>query len=197
MTTDSIYKKAINQLNNALSDAKTFNDSQIDTCSLATVNTDGQPSVRIITIYDISDKGLFFLADNNSGKVVHINDNPQVGVCFYWKSLNLQATVEGVVEAVDNKTGEALWAKRDHHAKITAWAFDLADNKINRNELDYYKKKARDHFQESQLPLAKSWSGFLLKPTRIEFWQADWRKNKCRDCYAKVGAIWQESHHQY
>jgi len=193
MTTDSIYKKAIDQLNNALSDAKTFNEKKFDTCSLSTVNDNGQPSVRIITVYDVSDKGLFFLANKNSGKIIHINNNPQVGLCFYWKSINLQATIEGVVEAIDRKKSEALWARRDHHAKVTAWAFDLAEKQVNTSELEDYKRKTRDQFQESQLPLAKSWTGFLIKPVRIEFWQADWRKNKCRDCYTKVGGVWQES----
>ena len=101
------------------------------------------------------------------------------------------------MEAVDHEASEALWARRDHHAKITAWAFDLAEDKIGKDELDYYKKKTRDHFQESQPPLAKSWSGFLIKPTRIEFWRTDWRKNKCRDSYQMKDNVWQESHHNY
>jgi hypothetical protein len=50
------------------------------------------------------------------------------------------------VEATDDKTSEMLRAKRGHHAKITAWAFDLAENKMGKDELDYYKKKTRDHF---------------------------------------------------
>ncbi len=197
MLTDSIYKKAMDQLNTVLLDAKTFKDAQADICFLSTVAENGQPSVRIITIHNIDDRGLYFLASQNSGKIIHINENPQVGVCFYWQTLKLQVTVEGIVEGLDTKTSEELWAKRDHHAKITSWAFDLAEAPIGKNELDYYKKQTRDHFQERQPPLAKSWSGFLIKPTRIEFWQTDWRKNKCRDCYSKIGAIWQEAHHQY
>jgi pyridoxine/pyridoxamine 5'-phosphate oxidase len=55
-------------------------------------------------------------------------------------------TVEGLVEATDDKASEVLRAKRGHHAKITAWAFDLAENKMGKDELDYYTKKTRDHF---------------------------------------------------
>jgi pyridoxine/pyridoxamine 5'-phosphate oxidase len=106
-------------------------------------------------------------------------------------------TVEDLVEAIDDKTSEMLWAKRDHHVKITAWAFYLAEDKMGKDELNYYKKKTRDHFQEYQPPLAKSWSDFLIRPTRIEFWKNDWRKNKCRDCYQKKDNVWQELHHNY
>jgi hypothetical protein len=50
-------------------------------------------------------------------------------------------TVEGLVEATDDKTSEMLRAKRGHHAKITAWAFDLAEDKMGKDELNYYKKR--------------------------------------------------------
>jgi pyridoxamine 5'-phosphate oxidase len=197
MDTDFIYKKAMDQLKLSLMDAKSFKDSQANNCYLATSGVDGQPSVRIITIHEVEDKGLFFLANKNSGKIIQVNHNPQVGLCFYWQTLGLQATIEGVVEIIDNEVGEGLWAKRDHHAKITAWAFDLAEDEMGKDKLDYYKKKTRDNFQESLPPLAKSWSGFLIRPTRIEFWKNDWRKNKCRDCYQKKGSVWQEFHHHY
>jgi pyridoxamine 5'-phosphate oxidase len=197
MNIDFIYQKAMNQLNASLIDAKTLNDPQANNANLATSAMGGQPSVRIITIHEANDKGLYFIANKNSGKISQINDNPRVGLCFYWQILHLQATIEGVVEAVDYKTSEALWAKRDHHAKTTAWTFELAEDKIGKDELDYYKKKTRDNFQGAQPPLANSWSGFLIKPTRIEFWKTDWRKNKCRDCYQKIDNVWQESHHNY
>jgi pyridoxamine 5'-phosphate oxidase len=197
MNNDLVLKKAMSQLKVSLSDAKAFNDPQADNAYLATSGEGLQPSVRIITIHGIDDKGLFFLANKNSGKIAQINDNPKVGICFYWQSLSLQVTIEGVVKAIDQEAGEALWARRDHNAKITAWAFDMAVDKISKEELAYYKRKVRDNLQQSQPPLASSWSGFIIEPIRIEFWKADWRNNKCRDCYQKTDNVWQEFHDQY
>jgi pyridoxamine 5'-phosphate oxidase len=197
MNTDLVLQKAMSQLNASLSDAKAFHDPQADNAYLATSGDDLQPSVRIISIHQIDDKGLFFLANKNSGKIIHINTNPKIGLCFYWQSISLQVTIEGVVNAIDPDESEALWIKRDHNAKITAWAFDMADDKISKDELAYYKKKVRDDFQQSQPPLAVSWSGFVIEPTRIEFWKTDWRKNKCRDCYQKTDNVWQEFHDHY
>jgi pyridoxamine 5'-phosphate oxidase len=184
----------MDQLNSSLSDAKMLKDPLVKNCYLATAGDNGHPSVRIITVHEVEDKGLFFIASKSSGKTIQINENIQVGLCFYWQALSLQVTVEGLVEATDDKTSEILWAKRDHHVKITALAFDLAEDKMGKDKLDYYKKKTRDNFQESLPPLVKSWSGFLIRPTRIEFLKMTGVKinaaivTKKRECMAGISS---------
>jgi pyridoxine/pyridoxamine 5'-phosphate oxidase len=61
MDVDSIYKKTMDPLSSSLSNAKMLNDPLVNNCYLATAGDSDQPSVRIITVHDINDKGLFFL----------------------------------------------------------------------------------------------------------------------------------------
>jgi pyridoxine/pyridoxamine 5'-phosphate oxidase len=89
MDVDLIYKKAMDQLSSSLSDAEMLNDPLVNDCYLATAGDSGHPSVRIITVHDINDKGLFFIVSKSSGKTIQLNENSQVGLCFYWQALNL------------------------------------------------------------------------------------------------------------
>lgn len=182
------------KLRNYLEEAKTFGDADANCCFLATTGANHQPSVRIISIYDINENGLLFLAKKTSGKIIQLTQNPKAGVCFYWRDIKIQATVEGIVEALDESASEALWINRDHNANLTAWATDIAAQQNDSTEsLESYKQIARDKFQDSRLPLAESWSGYGLRPHRIEFWQTEWRKNKKHECYVKKGGFWYPS----
>ena len=185
---DKHYQDAITRLRDCLEEANTFDDVDANCCYLATSGVDRQPSVRVITIYEINEGGLLFLSKKTSGKIIQLTQNPKAGVCFYWPSIKMQATVEGIVEELDEPASEALWVKRDHNAKLTAWATDIAVQDESTESLESYKQVARGKFQDSRLPLAESWSGYGLRPHRIEFWQTDWRKNKKHECYVKKGA---------
>ncbi len=191
---DPVYQKVIEDLNCYLRDAKDFGETQANCCFLATSGNTHQPSVRIITIYDVNESGFLFLANKNSGKIIQLVENPKVGICFYWESLKMQATIEGVVGELDQEKSEELWGKRNHDAQITAWALDMAaDKKDKLDNIEEYKLATKQRFKESKPPLPTSWAGYVIKPNRIELWHTDWRKSKKRECYTKRGGYWHES----
>ncbi len=194
---DPVYQTVLNDLNGYLRDAKDFGDTQANCCFLATSGKAQQPSVRIITIYDINESGFLFLANKNSGKIIQLTENPKVGICFYWEALKMQATIEGVVEELIQEKGEELWRRRNHDAQITAWALDMAadqkDQKEDVDNIEEYKLATKQRFKESKPPLPASWSAYAIKPNRIELWHTDWRKSKKRECYTKRGGYWHKS----
>jgi pyridoxamine 5'-phosphate oxidase len=194
MSKDSVHQNAIAQLNNYLSEAKTFGDENANCCYLATSSQDLQPTVRVITIYDINSHGLLFLAKKSSGKIIHLANNPKAGLCFHWKTINVQATIEGIVEEISKEESEALWNKRDRDASIAAWASDIAKTDGKQvNSMTLSTAEAKQRFQGNRPPLAESWSGYVLKPNRIEFWPTSWKKNQAHTCYSKKGGFWHES----
>ncbi|MGH1485362.1 MAG: pyridoxal 5'-phosphate synthase [Cellvibrionaceae bacterium] len=193
MLGDATYKEVISQLNSYLNEAKTFGNLNANCCFMATVSRENQPSVRIITVYEINEKGLSFLAKKESGKIIHLKQNPKAAMCFHWDAINVQVTIEGIVEELNQKKSAEIWKKRDHDAKISAWAADIAKNNDDKNNIKVYTSEAKQRFQEQQPPLATSWCGYILKPTRIEFWPSVWKKNKKHTCYSKQGGYWHES----
>lgn len=189
---DTIFKNALSQIACYIGEAKQFGNPDANCCFLATTDANHCPSVRIITILDINDSKLLFLANKNSGKTKHLQENPSVGLCFYWPEIHMQATIEGNVVRLTDILSEKLWGKRDYQAQITAWAIDSMDTN-NHNDIEQYKREAKARFQSTKPPLANSWAGYGIEPNRIEFWNTDWRKSKKRRCLTKVNGEWQET----
>lgn len=189
-----LLSAALHAIQQSIDDARQLTNDKSDCGFLATTGENKQATVRMITVLAINDKGLMFLANKNSGKVKQFSANPDVGLCFYWPELQVQTTIEGNVRELDRETSETLWQKRDYHAQITAWAIDSIDDKQSADPLHTLDKDSvRERFSNTRPPLATSWAGYIIEPSRIEFWGTDWRKNKKRSCYFKQEGEWQLS----
>jgi pyridoxamine 5'-phosphate oxidase len=189
---NQIHQNVLAKLKQYMEDAKTFGEANANCCFLATCGQEKQPSVRIVTIYDITDDGLSFVAKKSSGKIIQIENNPKIGLCFFWGSINIQATLEGVVEPLNEETSSEMWRRRDHNANVSAWAVDMASSG-DKEEIGQLKSQVRERFHESRIPLPSSWSGYIVKPTRIEIWPTQWKKSQKHQCYIKKGGYWHES----
>jgi pyridoxamine 5'-phosphate oxidase len=188
-----LLENALDKFKEDMKNAETFGELKANCGFFATTGPEKQPSVRIITIHDVTDDGLLFIAKKSSGKIKQIKQNPKIGLCFFWDAINLQVTLEGIVEPLDENASSKLWNKRDHHANLSAWAIDMASTENKENDLREMKTKVRERFKESRIPLPDSWSGYMIKPSRIEFWPIGWKKNKKHICYIKRGGFWQEN----
>ena len=63
--------------------------------SLATANKNNQPSVRMVLLKELSQKGFVFYTNLNSPKSLDLKINPKAAMCFHWKSLQRQIRVSG------------------------------------------------------------------------------------------------------
>ena len=57
---------------------------EVNAMALATVSPSGAPSVRIVLLKEITEKGIVFFTNYKSRKGREIEDNQQVAVVFYW-----------------------------------------------------------------------------------------------------------------
>ncbi len=107
----------VNQIRQAL--AVEFGDKPM-TCSLATADYKGNPSVRTMVLREIADDGsLLFVSDRRTHKDDHIRDRPQCEVLFWLPKANTQIRVvaSAVVLDAENDIGmrEAWWDRLDPH----------------------------------------------------------------------------------
>lgn len=184
------YENILQEVRNAIDEAKNFGTDNAECGFLATTGTNRQPSVRTITICDIRTEGFLFLVNKKSGKGIQLLQNPKVGLCFYWPSIRLQITIEGIVKELSKLDSDALWRKRDYHAKMAAWAATVAAEEQNSASIIECKQKAKQRFQQLQPPLLESWGGFVIQPHRIEFWPTQWNQHHTHTCYFKKGGFW-------
>ena len=140
--------------------------------SLATSDSKGFPSVRVVLLKDYSQNGFVFYTNLNSKKSLSIKENPRAEMCFYWKSLSRQIRINGIVSQVTEREADDYYSTRPYGSKIAAWASKQSEVLESRTELlnsiAKYKKKYND---EKKVPRPKNWSGWKLLPKEMEFWK--------------------------
>jgi len=154
-----------------MEEAKKTEPNDPNALSLATADKDGIPSVRIVLLKDFGKDGFIFYTNLDSPKSLDIEKNPKAEMCFYWKSLQRQVRVFGSINNVADEIADKYFSSRDYDSKIGAWASEQSKILKNRNDLleriDGFKKT---YPENKNVPRPENWSGWILKPTMIEFW---------------------------
>ena len=139
--------------------------------ALATVGKNGIPSARMVLLKDFSINGFVFYTNLNSQKSSEIKSNPNVSMCFHWKSLLRQVRITGKLTNVSDIDADNYYNSRSYGSRIGAWASNQSSILKSRDQLlksiEDYKKK---YPNEKDIPRPKYWSGWTLDPYEIEFW---------------------------
>ena len=159
--------------------------------ALGTANKEGIPSVRMVLLKGHSEKGFVFYTNLNSQKGIEIKDNPNVSMCFHWKSLLRQIRIVGKLKKVDDKQADEYYNSRAYESRIGAWASHQSSILNNReellNSLENFRKKFVD---ENNVPRPSHWSGWNLTPSSIEFWLDGENRIHERLKYTSKNNIW-------
>lgn len=140
--------------------------------SLATVSADGAPSVRIVLLKNVDERGFVFYTNLRSRKGRELAVVPKAALCFYWAALNVQIRVEGAVEAVSDEEADAYFASRARESQIGAWASAQSEPLASMEQLRDRVAEVEARFAGVPVPRPPHWSGRRVKPGRIEFWHA-------------------------
>jgi pyridoxamine 5'-phosphate oxidase len=139
--------------------------------TVATATPDGKPSARAILLKGVDDRGFVFYTNKESRKADELAVNPQVFLLFYWKSLDRQVRIEGVVEHVTDAEADAYFASRPRISRLGAWASmqsrPLAERAVLERRLAEYEAR----YPGEEIPRPAYWSGYRVLPERFEFWQ--------------------------
>jgi pyridoxamine 5'-phosphate oxidase len=140
--------------------------------SLATVDANGMPSLRMVLLKHADETGFVFYTNLGSQKARELAANPQAAVCFHWKSLQRQVRVQGRVERVSDAEADAYFASRARDSRIGAWASKQSQPMRGRFELEKRVAEKALRFNVGAIPRPDFWSGFRIVPGVIEFWEA-------------------------
>src|SRR4029453_17395858 len=90
--------------------------------SLATVDPDGRPSVRIVLLKAADERGFVFYTNTRSRKGREIAASGRAAMVFWWGPIYRQVRIEGPVEPVSAAEADAYFAIRPRGSQIGAWA---------------------------------------------------------------------------
>jgi pyridoxamine 5'-phosphate oxidase len=158
--------------------------------SLATVDAQGQPQVRIVLLKEVDARGFVFFTNGESWKGQALDHARRAGLNFYWPQLDQQVRVEGAVEHVSAGEADAYFATRPRVSQLGAWASHQSQPLDSRATLENRLAEFTRKFEGQAVPRPAHWGGFRLLPERIEFWKAHEFRLHWREHYVKSGAGW-------
>ncbi len=138
---------------------------------LATSTPSGAPSARMVLLKDVDARGFVFYTNLESRKGGELAANPQVALCFHWKSLARSVRVEGAAEPVSATEADAYYASRARGSRIGAWASRQSRPLESRFALEKRVAEITMTYPLGEIPRPDFWSGFRVIPARIEFWR--------------------------
>ena len=157
---------------------------------LSTVGLNGQPSSRIVYMRDILDDGFVFYTNYLSQKGKELLSTPKAALNLHWGELDRQIRIEGEVVKVSEEISDKYFASRPKESQIGAWASAQSDVLTTREELEQHVLKYTERFKDVDVDRPKHWGGYILRPTKIEFWQGRASRLHDRIVYTKEGVEW-------
>lgn len=139
--------------------------------TLATCTTDGRPSARIVLLKEIKENGFVFFTNYESRKGKEISENPHVALVFFWKELERQVRIEGIVRKISAAESDNYFSVRPRESQIGAWSSPQSKVIENAAFLQENVKKYAHQFEGGEVSRPGFWGGFLVAPYQIEFWQ--------------------------
>jgi pyridoxamine 5'-phosphate oxidase len=152
---------------------------ELNAMTLATASGDGVPSARIVLLKDFDERGFVFYTNYESFKGMQLLENPRACLVFFWKELERQVRITGLVEKTSAESSDEYFNSRPEGSRIGAIASPQSRVIADRKWLEQKDENVRRQLEGKQITRPVHWGGYCVKPVTIEFWQG--RPNRLHD----------------
>lgn len=153
--------------------------AEVNAMALATATPDGWPSVRMLLLRGVDERGFTFFTNYDSRKARELDANPHAAMVFFWHELERQVRVEGRVERVAAEESDHYFASRPAGSRLGAWASPQSAVIPGREVLEAQFRELERRYAGAVIPRPANWGGYRLVPEALEFWQG--RPNRLHD----------------
>lgn len=174
-----VAANAFEQFDKWWKEAMASDIDEVNAMTLATSSVDGIPAARIVLLKGVDKNGFIFFTNYNSFKGQQLLDNPRACLVFFWKELQRQVRITGLVEKINSKESDDYFNSRPEGSRIGAWASPQSQVIVSRDWLEENEKKLQQEFKNKIIQRPPHWGGYRVKPISMEFWQG--RPNRLHD----------------
>jgi len=139
--------------------------------TLATASSDGMPSARIVLLKGFDGEGFVFYTNYRSYKGMQLEENPKACLVFFWKELERQVKIVGLVHKVPEQESNAYFSSRPEGSRIGAWTSPQSQVIEDREWLDNRYRQLAAELGGTSIERPPYWGGYVVKPVIVEFWQ--------------------------
>lgn len=176
-----------------LSQAREAGEPAPAAMTLATADTAGRPSARVVSLKRLDSKGLVFTTALWTRKVKELRDNPRVATTFYWPALGRQVRVEGRAEIAPRELAEELFAGRPRGHQLQAHVSRQGKTIESIEALSAQLATLDAELGDRPVPCPEDWGAVQVVPERIEFWEEAADRLHRRTLYEAEEGGWRRS----
>ena len=154
---------------------------------IATVDSNGQPSARVVLCKDLSPVpgSITFFTNYDSHKGRELAANPRVAIVMHWDHLHRQLRIEGRARRVPAPDSDAYFRTRPWQRRIGAWASAQSSPVDSRATLERNLAATAARFGTpvpgpedapdagdigADVPRPPNWGGFEVIAAAVELW---------------------------
>ena len=139
---------------------------------VSSVDTEGMPNGRYVLLKDVSENGFLFYTNLKSQKGKELFGSKKGALTWWSRAQNKSVRVQGSVNQVSDEVANNYWSTRKEDAKISAILSKQSEEVTSRDQLESEFKKLKAEYAGKEIPRPDHWSGVIIRPQKIEFWEA-------------------------
>jgi len=158
--------------------------------TLATADTDGKPSARIVLLKHVDTEGFCWYTDSRSQKGRDLEANPMAALLFHWRDLSRQVRVHGMVSRLPVEDADEYFGMRPQGSRFSAAASQQSTVIEGRSSLEDEVLRLQAAYPDGDVPRPPAWLGYRLVPDYFEFWQGQDNRLHDRIIYQPAAGGW-------
>ena len=171
LSENDVDANAISQFGKWWDEAVNSKIDEVNAMTLATASIDALPSARIVLLKEFNERGFVFFTNYESYKAQQLAENPKACLVFFWKELERQVRITGLIEKITTKQSDDYFQSRPESSRIGAWASPQSRVIEGRQWLDEKFNELVKEMEGTSIARPPHWGGYIVKPVVIEFWQ--------------------------
>ena len=194
MNFDSISQEPLLEVKNFLEQARDKDLRDWNGMTISTVDEEQRPSSRVVLLKKFTDDGLFFYTNYKSKKGQDISKNNYVSVNFWWRELQVQIRISGLISKASRSESEDYFNSRPKGSRISAIVSKQSEEIESFESFQKTVEEAINTLDEKDIRLPDHCGMYKIMPLEIEIWkEGEFRRHE-RTLFKTEGKKWVKSY---